>query len=258
MQKVIEKLKEIKIGEVGVIIYSDLKREKVCSVNERLSVPLASSAKVVIAFCIVKLVEEGHYNWSDKVEEISFDPNEDSIELYPHFQGRESLLLQDAVEVMIACHDNVIANSIIQFCGGWEKLIHITNSYFENVDITRNPSSLKNNGELSQVFELLYFIFEGYKSNPELWTPVINGLVRQQGEVEGIPSYFLNHMTGGLTNSLVNIGILGEFSRNPLLYVLGAKNLPNRYENTFADEKIINAIKLLYTEYFNKEYISER
>jgi hypothetical protein len=60
-------------------------------------------------------------------------------------------------------------------------------------------------------------------------------------------------MTGGLDQVVVNIGIIGEFSGNPLLYVLGAKNLPNRYKYKLADEKLIDAIKILYAEYLNQE-----
>jgi hypothetical protein len=50
MQKVFDKLKEIESGEVGIIIYSELKQDIIASLNEGLSVPLASAAKVAIAF----------------------------------------------------------------------------------------------------------------------------------------------------------------------------------------------------------------
>ena len=55
MKKVHEKLKELESGEVGIIIYSQLKHDIVLSLNKGLSVPLASAAKVAIAFCIAKL-----------------------------------------------------------------------------------------------------------------------------------------------------------------------------------------------------------
>ena len=177
---------------------------------------------------IAKLVEERHYKWTDIVEEVILNPEEDSNEVYPHFQNREYLALQDAVEVMIACHDSFVASRIVQFCGGWEMINKKINSYFKNINITQNPRDLNNNGELSQMLELLLLIFHGYKTSPELWSPIINGLVRQRGKIEGIPSHFLNHMTGGLDNVVVDIRIIGEFSKNPLLYVLGAKDLPNR------------------------------
>ena len=252
MQKVIEKLLGIESGVVGIIIYSDLKQEIVCSINERLSIPLASAAKVAIAFCIAKLVEEGHYKWNDMVKGISFNTEEDSTEIYPHLQNRGTLALRDAVEVMIACHDSFVANRIVEFCGGWEKINKKMKAYFVNINIKQNPSDLDNKGELSQILDLLRGTFEGYKNNPELWIPIINGLVRQQGEIEGIPTHFLNHMTGGLDNVVVDIGIMGEFSKNPFLYVLGAKNLPNRYKVNFADQKIIEAMQLLYCTYLNQ------
>ncbi|WP_051541086.1 serine hydrolase [Caldalkalibacillus mannanilyticus] len=173
-------------------------------------------------------------------------------EIYPHFQNRENLALQDAIEVMIACHDSFVANRIVSFCGGWEKINKKIKSYFEKINITQNPSDMDNKGELSQVLGLLRLIFEGYKNNPELWIPIINGLVRQRGKIEGIPTHFLNHMTGGLENVVVDIGIIGEFSQNPFLYVLGAKNLSNRNNEKLADEKIIDAMKLLYNEYSNQ------
>ena len=50
MQKTIEKLKEIKIGEVGMVVFSPFHQEKLISINEGLIVPLASAAKVAIAF----------------------------------------------------------------------------------------------------------------------------------------------------------------------------------------------------------------
>ena len=257
MEKVLEKLKELETGEVGIIIYSLVKQDILLSLNKGLLIPLASAEKVAIAFCIAKLVEERHYKWTDIIEDVILNPEEDSNELYPHFQSRENLALQDAVEVMIACHDSFVADRIVQFCGGWELINNKIKSYFKNINITRNPRDLDNNGELSEMLELLRLIHQGYNTNPDLWIPVINGLVRQRGDIEGIPSHFLNHMTGGLDNVVVNIGIMGEFSKNPLLFVLGAKELPNRYKEKLADEIIIDAMKLLYDEYCNQEVALE-
>ncbi|TFB13465.1 hypothetical protein E3U55_15950 [Filobacillus milosensis] len=253
MQNIIDKISEIEFGDIGVIAYSEFNQEKVISINEKLSVPLASAGKVAIAYCVAQLIEEGPYQWDNIVEDISFNPKEDSNIIYPHFQNRKALLLQDAVEVMIASHDSYVADSIVQFCGGWEKINKKIKTYFSNINIKQNPRDLDNKGELAQVFELLRAIFEGYKNNPEIWTPVINGLVRQRGEIEGIPTHFLNHMTGGLENVAVDIGILGEFSGSPILFVLGAKHLPNRNENKFVDERIIEVMQSLYTEYSNQD-----
>ena len=257
MEKVLEKIEEIKSGEVGIIIYSQVKQEILLSLNADLLLPLASAAKVAIAFCIAKLIEERHYKWTDIVEDITLNPEEDSNEVYPHFQNREKLSLRDAVEVMVACHDSFVANRIVQFCGGWEMINVKLKSYFKTINITQNPRDLDNKGELYELLSLLRLIYQGYKINPELWTPVINGLVRQQGDIDGIPSQFLNHMTGGLDNIIVDIGIMGEFPKNPLLFVLGAKELPHRYKENLADEIIIDAIKLIYDEYCNQEFEQE-
>jgi hypothetical protein len=253
MEKVLDKLKQLESGEVGIIIYSQVKQEILLSLNKDLIVPLASAAKVAIAFCIAKLVEESRYEWTDVVENITFHPKEDSNEVYPHFQSRTNLALQDAVEVMIACHDSVVAERIVQFCGGWEMIDNKMKSYFQNINITQNPLDLDNNGELSEMLELMRLIYQGYITNPDLWLPIINGLVRQRGEIEGIPSHFLNHMTGGLDNVVVDIGVIGDFSKHPLLFVLGAKELPNRYKEKLADEIIIEAMQLLYDAYCNQK-----
>ncbi|MEG0386022.1 MAG: serine hydrolase [Solibacillus sp.] len=252
MKKVLEKLKEIESGEVGIIVYSQMKQDVLLSLNKDLLVPLASASKVAIGFCVAKLVEERHYKWTDVIEGVTFNPKEDSKEVYPHFQSRVNLPLQDAVEVMIACHDSFVADRIVQFCGGWEMINDKIKSYFNNINITRNPRDMDNNGELSEMLELLRLIYQGYKTNPDLWIPVINGFVRQRSEIEGIPSYYLNNMTGGLDTVVVDIGIMGEFSGNPLLFIVGAKALPNRFKEKLADEIIIDAMKLLYDEYRNQ------
>lgn len=257
MEKVLEKIMELESGEVGIIVYSPVSEDILLSLNKGLLIPLASAAKVAVAFCIAKWVQERHYKWTDIVEDVTLNPREDSNEVYPHFQNRENLALRDAVEVMVACHDSFVADRIVQFSGGWEMINQKVKSYFKNINITRNPSALENNGELSEMFELLRLIYQGYKTNPDLWTPVINGLVRQRGDIEGIPSQFLNHMTGGLDNVVVDIGIMGEFSKNPLLFVLGAKDLPNRNKEKLADEIIIDAMKLIYDEYCNQEVNEE-
>jgi hypothetical protein len=171
-----------------------MKQTVISSFNNEISVPLASSAKVAIGFCIVKWVEENHFHWNDIVEDIRLNPDEDSNEIYPHFQHRKSLSLQDAVEVMIACHDSFVANRIVQFCGGWEEFNKEIKLHFNNINITRNPRDLENNGEISQMLELLCLIFQGYKSTPILWTPIINGFVKQKNTIEEIPNHLLNHI----------------------------------------------------------------
>lgn len=57
MKAVLEKLNEIDFGEIGLKIYSTRKQDYLYSLNSDMSIPLASSAKVAIGFCIAKWVE---------------------------------------------------------------------------------------------------------------------------------------------------------------------------------------------------------
>lgn len=58
MNNVLEKLQEIKEGKVGMEVFSNQAQTKILSLNREMVVPLASSAKVAIGFCITKWVEE--------------------------------------------------------------------------------------------------------------------------------------------------------------------------------------------------------
>ena len=249
MEAVIKKIKEIKTGQVGIVVYSAESQNIVALYNDDILVPLASAAKVAIGFVVAKMVEENQVRWSDEIANIVFNPKEDSKEIYPHLQKRTVLTLRNAVEVMIACHDNCIAQSVVNFCGGWGEVNKRIQCSFSKINITKDPRDMKNVGKLKQVLKLLIRIFQGYESDPMLWEPIINGMVRQQGKYEGIPSYHLAHMTGGLSNAVINIGILGTFHGNPLLYVVGGMELPNRYENQEADMKIKETLQCLYKEH---------
>ncbi|MBD3843041.1 MAG: serine hydrolase [Campylobacterales bacterium] len=252
MNKVIDKLKEIDTGEVGIEIYTSKGQRKNISFNSELIVPLASAAKVAIGFCVAKWVDDDFFKWDDLVEEVTFNPEEDSKELYPHLQNRESLPLREAVEVMIACHDSDVAKCIVNFCGGWKKLNKSIQSYYPTINITENPRDLENKGQLNSLLEIMIHIFQGYKTQPLLWTPIINGLVRQKGDINHIPPHHLNHMTGGLDNVVIDIGMIGDFNDNPFIYAVGAMNLPDRFNNQAADNKIVEAMNLLYDEYLKE------
>ncbi|MER2007675.1 MAG: serine hydrolase [Psychrobacillus sp.] len=249
MENILEKLKEIKQGEVGAILYSPLHDKNILSLNEDLIVPLASAAKVAIAFCIVKLIEEKKFKWNDTIQNIKFNPKEDSNVLYPHYQNRSSLMLHEAVEVMIACHDSHVASSVVQFCGGWNYINQKIQSYFNEINVRKNPRDLSNEGKLSHILELLKCVMKGYESEPEVWAPLVNGLVRQRGEIKEIPKHLINHMTGGLENVVINIGIIGKFSNGILIYVIGAKDLTNRFEDHWADEILEETLYLIYEDY---------
>ncbi|MCR8848398.1 class A beta-lactamase-related serine hydrolase [Rossellomorea sp. SC111] len=252
MNNVIEKLKEIDVGEVGIAIYSTKGNKESTSLNSELTIPLASAAKVAIAYCVAKWVEDDVVDWDAIVEEVSFNPEEDSKELYPHLQNRPTLPLREAVEVMIACHDSYIARSIVEFCGGWEKVNKSIQSHYPSIHVTENPRDIDNMAKLNEMLDLMLRIYQGYKTHPLLWTPLINGLVRQKGDIMQIPVHHLNHMTGGLENAAVDIGIMGDFNDNPYIFALGAIHLPNRLNNQVPDGKIIEALELLYGEFLKQ------
>ena len=249
METVIQKMKEIQPGHVGVAIYSTKNERIIASYNSELNIPLASAAKVVIGFAVAKMVKNNQISWNDILHHVKFNPNEDSAQLYPHLQGRTTLTLSKAVEVMIACHDSYIAYSVVVHCGGWDAVREYVSTYFSKIHIQENPRDEQNVGELNQIHSLLVHIFKGYKSEPELWEPIINGMVRQQGNYEDIPYYHLAHMTGGLPTATINIGIIGMFHEFPFLYVIGGKDLPNRRENKEVDEAFAVALKYIYKEY---------
>ncbi|EMI9089578.1 MULTISPECIES: serine hydrolase [Bacillus] len=249
METVIQKMKEIQSDQVGISIYSTKSNRIVASYNSELNIPLASAAKVVIGFVVAQMVKENKCNWNDILHHVKFNPHEDSAQLYPHLQGRSTLTLSKAVEVMIACHDSYVAQSVVMYCGGWDIVQMYAQTHFSKIHIQENARDEKNVGELNEVLSLLVQIFQGYKSEAELWEPIISGMVRQQGDYEGIHSYHLAHMTGGLPTATINIGIIGMFNEFPFLYVIGGKDLPNRRGNKEVDEAFAVALKYIYKEY---------
>ncbi|MES5955387.1 class A beta-lactamase-related serine hydrolase [Bacillus fungorum] len=249
METIIQKMKEIQSDRVGIAIYSTKSNRIIASYNSELNIPLASAAKVAIGFVVAQMVKENKHNWNDILHHVKFNPHEDSAQLYPHLQGRSTLTLSKAVEVMIACHDSYVAQSVVMHCGGWDAVKTYAQTYFSKIHIQENARDEKNAGELNEVLSLLVQIFQGYKSEAELWEPIISGMVRQQGEYEGVHSYHLAHMTGGLPTATINIGIIGMFNEFPFLYVIGGKDLPSRRENKEVDEAFAVVLKYIYKEY---------
>ncbi len=149
METVIQKMKEIQAGHVGVASYSTKNECIIISYNSELYIPLASAAKVVIGFVAAQMVKENKRNWNDILHHIKFHPHEDSAQLYPHLQGRSTLTLSKAVEVMIACHDSYIAQSDVQACGGWDAVKINAQTYFSKIYIQENARDEKNVGELN-------------------------------------------------------------------------------------------------------------
>lgn len=168
MQTVIEKIKEIQSGQVGLVVSSTKYDNIIASYNNDLYVPLASAAKVAIGFAVANMVKEKQISWDHILHQIKVDPKEDSAQLYPHVQGRDTLSLSKAVEVMIACHDSFIAKSIVLHCGGWDSIRKYVSTSFPNIHVQENPRDEQNVGELNEIHSLLVQIFRGYKTEPEL------------------------------------------------------------------------------------------
>jgi hypothetical protein len=84
--------------------------------------------------------------------------------------------------------------------------------YYPSINVTENPRDIENQAKLNDMLKLMIHIYQGYKTQPLLWNPIVNGLVRQRGDIKQIPAHHLNHMTGGLENVVVDIGIIGDFN----------------------------------------------
>jgi len=250
---IIEKLNEIEHGSVGLKVYSTRERDIKLSLNEDLVLPLASAAKVAIGFSLARWVENGEVEWKTQVKGVTFNPEEDSKVLYPHFQDRTSLSLGEAVEVMIACHDSYVASSILKNFGSWKKVNQTIQNHFPTIQVTENPRDVENKGQLEDALDLMVHIFKGYHNNPIVWTPIINGLIRQQGAFPNIPEHQLNHMTGGLAEIAVDLGILGDFNEDPFIFVLGAKGLPDRSQHGETDQILIESMEMLYHQCMGRD-----
>lgn len=161
METVIQKMKEIQSDHVGIAIYSTKNNRIVASYNSELNIPLASAAKVTIGFVVAQMVKENKCNWDDILHHVKLNPHEDSAQLYPHLQGRRTLTLSKAVEVMIACHDSYVAQSVVMYCGGWDVVKTYAQTYFSKIHIQEDARDEKNVGELNEVLSLLVHIFRG-------------------------------------------------------------------------------------------------
>ncbi|WP_349408290.1 serine hydrolase [Pseudalkalibacillus sp. SCS-8] len=235
-------------GQFGTIVYSLGKEEEVCSYNEDLCVPLASAGKIFIGLVIAERVEEGRIAWEQMLNNIAFDPKENSDILYPHLQKRTSLPLRTVVEVMLACHDNYLAKNMVDQLGGWKAFNNKITSVYQSVNLTSDPFEYDNRGSLKDVFSAMLKIYNGYKLKPELYEPIVNGLVRQSEGLGDIPKEHYSHMSGGLPDLLLDTGILGQFTESPYLYVIAGKDLPDRSEHHSADERVIDFLHEIYHE----------
>ncbi|MCA0969268.1 class A beta-lactamase-related serine hydrolase [Halobacillus litoralis] len=246
MSKVIGKLLEIEKGTQAAVIYSTKDREVVSSIHEDELFPLASAAKLAVGYAVAQQVKRGELTWEHTVDDVTFNPLEDSEEIYPHYQGRTSLSLREAVEVMIAAHDTAVAEAVVQVGGGWKQIHDLVQKDFRTMDLQEDPRDVRNQASAADMFYLIQRIYDGYQQDPQTFGPVISGLVRQQDHMLQVPSHHLNHMTGGLEHAIVDIGILGSFHEYPFLYVVAVKDVPDRRHHKRADEKVIETIQRLY------------
>ncbi|MEI5907918.1 serine hydrolase [Bacillus spongiae] len=245
----LEVLKPITTGDYGAVVYSIKDNKQLFSQNSNMVVPLASAGKLLIGLAIAKWVKGGQVLWNTTVPSIFFDPHEDSSIVYPHLQGRESLSLEEAVEVMIACHDNAVAKRVVDFLGGWEKIHKKIQEDYPTIHLLANPRDPKNEGSIHDLFHALMEIYRGYKNSPDIFSPIITGMVRQQEAIEEIPKQHLAHMTGGLPDFILDMGVLGEFTKQPLLYVLVGNQVPNRSKCAESDQIMENSLRELYRQY---------
>lgn len=153
---------------------------------------------------------------------------------------------------MIACHDSVAAYGIANHFGGWSNIFKKVQSEFPDIHVSSDPMSPNNKGQLLQISQLMCSIYEHFKEQPEMMLPIMNGLVRQKGEIESIPEHLHHHMTGGLHHAILDVGMIGYFTSHPFLYVIGAKELPDRNHHSAADGKLMEALKDLYRAYLEQ------
>ncbi|MDX8361700.1 serine hydrolase [Cytobacillus sp. IB215316] len=237
-------------GEYGAVVYCTKTNALICSYHPDFIIPLASVGKVLVGYVVAKYIEEGVLSWSSIINHVSFDPKEDSHIIYPHLQKRTSLPLSTMIEVMIACHDNVIANHIVSYIGGWEKVNNkLWDENFSSFNLTKNPQDTQNYGSINDLLYILIKIYDGYQTQPEIFIPLITGMVRQQDAHRQIPKQYLAHMTGGLHDLILDIGILGHFSKNPYIFVIAGNNVPNRLKNSESDNNVANILFDVYREW---------
>jgi beta-lactamase class A len=145
MKEVIDLMKGMD-GSTGFLTYSCKDRRITASHNEGLVLPLASAGKVAIGYAVSGMVESGVMKWDEIIHPIRFNPDEDSREWYQHFQNRQSLMLGEAVEVMIACHDSVVAGQVAALAGGWGHVNRMIRERFDHMSSRLIPAHLKIKG----------------------------------------------------------------------------------------------------------------
>lgn len=249
MDKLIDYFKK-QSGTWGISVHSAQDPAKSIQINELETYPLASAGKVAMGYGIAKLVEKGEVNWEDVVSKVKVDPREDSEQLYPHWQKRNTLQLGQVVEGMIACHDVQLAKSCANQLGGFSRIQSQVDQNFWSINVTEEPRDDANRGQLVEIAKLVQDIYTRYQQDPDTWEPVIQGMVRMQDKHVRIPYHHQANMTGGLSGSLIEINILGAFHETPYIVVVAAKDLENREE---ADRFLDDIMYPLYNMWKNKK-----
>lgn len=247
MSQGIVQLFENKRGSYGVIVRNRL-GETVFDYNSSDWFPLASAGKVALATLVAWAVADKDLSWSLELDSVALDPEEDSATLYPHLQGMQKLPLRNVVEIMIACHDKNCADAVANLLGGWTHVESLVTRRFPGVRVNRDPRNQEENiGQLRSVLDVIQGVISGFLATPNVFEPVVAGLVRMVDKTDGIPFHEQWNMTGGLPTSLINTGVLGDpMSERYLLYAIAGRDVANRYETRESDELISSVLNMLY------------
>jgi hypothetical protein len=213
-------------GTFGWIITDAKTGDTVSAHNPEEFFPLASAAKLAIGAVVAEAVRTHELSWGQLLQNVVFDPKENSDELYPYLKGRTEQELHDVAEVMIACHDHACATALAGLFGGWEALQTRVGALFPGIRIDQNPRDLERNGApLNALMQLLQRVSNGFQQEPVIWKPLLAGLFRHPYKTEGIPEHQQYNLTGGLPTAALDLGMAG-----PLLYVIAGKQITNRAE----------------------------
>ncbi|MFS1511470.1 hypothetical protein VQL36_03390 [Chengkuizengella sp. SCS-71B] len=53
-------------------------------------------------------------------------------------------------------------------------------------------------------------------------------MIRQRSGLDNIPKEHYTYLGGGLKDLILDVGILGNFTEHPVLYVIAGKDVPSR------------------------------
>lgn len=160
----------------------------------------------------------------------------------------QTLQLRNVVKIMIACHDKNCADAVANLLGGWTHVESLATRRFSGLRVHRDALNEKeNSGKLVSILDVIQGIISGYLSTPNVFEPVVAGLVRMVDKTDGIPFHEQWNMTGGLPTALIDTGVLGDpMSGRYLLYAIAGRDVANRYDTQESDKFISEALNMLY------------